>query len=138
MMFLHYLILLSLRLFLLFPLCFHVLLNQGLFPNKLVLFHLNLSLKLVINLFLVTLTFVLETLAPTHLHNPSQSLVFDLARNVPTKLKHYVICKSVVPFQPVTANVNFACQFVSQCVNLVKLVSRPEFLLTDIKKFVLK
>ena len=30
--------------------------------------------------------------APKHLHNHSQSLVFDLARKVPTKLNHHVIC----------------------------------------------
>ena len=47
--------------------------------------------------------------APKHLHNPSQSLAFDLARNVPTKLKHYyVICKSVMSFEPAAVNVNFA------------------------------
>ena len=46
--------------------------------------------------------------APKHLHNPSQSFVFDLARNVPTKYKHYVICKSDVPFESVAVNVNFA------------------------------
>ena len=85
-------------------------------------FALNLVLKLVINLFLVPLAFVLETLAPTHLHNPSQSLVFDFARNVPIKLKHYVICKSVAPFQPAAVNVNIAPVSVRQHVNVVKSV----------------
>ena len=52
--------------------------------------------------------------APKHLHNPSQSLVFDLARNVPTKLKHYFICKPVASFEPVGVNVNFApCLYVN-------------------------
>ena len=60
--------------------------------------------------------------APKHLHNPSQSLVFDLARNVPTRLKHYVICKSVAPFEAVAVNVNFAPVYVCQRVNVVKLV----------------
>ena len=46
--------------------------------------------------------------APKHLHNPSQSLVFDLARNVPTKLKHYFNCEPVASFEPVGVNVNFA------------------------------
>ena len=59
---------------------------------------------------------------PKHLHNPSQSLVFDLARNVPTRLKHYVICKSVAPFEAVAVNVNFAPVYVCQRVNVVKLV----------------
>ena len=60
--------------------------------------------------------------APKHLHNPSQSLVFDLARNVPTKLKHYVICKSVVPFEPVAVNGNFASVSVCKRVNAVRSV----------------
>ena len=59
---------------------------------------------------------------PKHLHNPSQSLVFDLARNVPTRLKHYVICKSVAPFEAVAVNENFAPVYVCQRVNVVKLV----------------
>ena len=45
---------------------------------------------------------------PKHLRNPFQLLAFDLARNVPTKLKHYVICKSVMSFEPAAVNVNFA------------------------------
>ena len=61
--------------------------------------------------------------APEHSHNPSQSLIFDLARNVPTKLKHYVICKSVVPFEPIV-NVNFAPVSVCQPVNVVRSVFR--------------
>ena len=60
--------------------------------------------------------------APTYSHNPSQLLIFDLARNVPTKHKHYVICKSVVPFQPVAVNVNFVPMPVCQCVNVVRSV----------------
>ena len=49
-------------------------------------------------------------------------LVFDLSRNVPTKLKHYVICKSVVLFQPVAVNVNLALASVCQRVNVVTSV----------------
>ena len=58
--------------------------------------------------------------APKHLHNPSQSLVFDLARNVPTKLKHYIICKAVMLLEPVVLNVNFATVSVCQRVNVVR------------------
>ena len=29
--------------------------------------------------------------SPKHLHNPYQLLVFDLTRNVPTKIKHHII-----------------------------------------------
>ena len=60
--------------------------------------------------------------APKHLHNPSQSLIFYLARNVLTKLKHYVICKSVMSFEPVAVNVNFALVSVCHRVNVVRLV----------------
>ena len=60
--------------------------------------------------------------APKYLHNPSQSLAFDLARNVPTKLKHYVICKAVTSFEPVALNVNFAPVSVCQRVNVVRSV----------------
>ena len=60
--------------------------------------------------------------APKHLHNPSQSLAFDLARNVPIKLKHYVICKAVMSCEPVAVNVNFAPVSVCQCVNVVRSV----------------
>ena len=60
--------------------------------------------------------------APKHLHNPSQSLAFDLARNVPSKLKHYLICKAVMSFEPVALNINFAPRSVCQRVNVVKLV----------------
>ena len=57
--------------------------------------------------------------SPKHLHNPSQSLAFDPARNVPNKLKHYVICKDVMSFKPVALNVNFASVSVCQRVNVV-------------------
>ena len=60
--------------------------------------------------------------APKHLHNPSQSLAFDLVCNVPIKCKHYVICKAVVSFEPVAVNVNFAHVSVCQCVNVVRSV----------------
>ena len=59
---------------------------------------------------------------PKHLHNPSQSLAFDLARKVPTKLKHYVICKAVISLEPVALNVNFAPVSVCQRVNVVRSV----------------
>ena len=63
-----------------------------------------------------------ENFAPKHLHNPSQSLTCDLACNVPTKLKHYDSCKSVMPFEPVVVNVNFASVPVCQRVNIVRSV----------------
>ena len=119
---LHFLILLSLRLFLLFPIHFHVQLHQGLFPIKLVLFHLSLLLKLVIKLFQGPIFFCSRNFVPKHLHNLSRSLVFDLARNVPAKLKHYVICKSFLSLESVDVNVNFAPVFVCQRVNEVRLV----------------
>ena len=59
--------------------------------------------------------------APKHLHNPSQSLTFDLACNVSTKLKHYIICKSVMSFELINVNVNFAAVSVCQRVNVVRL-----------------
>ena len=59
---------------------------------------------------------------PKHLHNPSQSLAFDLARNIPSKLKHYLICKAVMSFEPVALNINFAPVSVCQCVNVVRSV----------------
>ena len=60
--------------------------------------------------------------APKHLHNPSQSLAFELARNVPTKLKQCVFCKAVMSFEPVALNVNFAPVSVCQRVNVVRSV----------------
>ena len=117
---LHYLTLLSLSLFLMLPLRFHLQLHQVLFPIKLGLFHLSLLLKLVINL--TSTHFCPGNFAPKYLHNPSQSLAFDLARNVPTKLKHYVICKAVTSFEPVALNVNFAPVSVCQRVNVVRSV----------------
>ena len=119
---LHFLILLSLSLFLLFPIHFHVQLHQGLFPIKLVLFHLSLLLKLVIKLFQGPIFFCSRNFVPKHLRNLSRSLVFDLARNVPAKLKHYVICKSFMSLESVDVNVNFAPVFVCQRVNEVRLV----------------
>ena len=59
--------------------------------------------------------------APKHLHNPSQSLTFDLACNVSTKLKHYIICKSVMSFELINVNVNFAAVCVCQRLNVVRL-----------------
>ena len=72
--------------------------------------------------FLRATCFCPGNFAPKHLHNPSQSLAFDLACNVTTKLKHYVICKSVMSFEPVAVNVNFAAVSVCQRVNGVRSV----------------
>ena len=47
---------------------------------------------------------------------------FDLARNVPTKIKPDIICKAVISFEPVALNVNFAPVSVCQRVNLVRWV----------------
>ena len=69
-----------------------------------------------------TTRFCSGNFAPKHLHNPSQSLSFDLARNVATKLKHYVICKSVMSFEPVPVNVNFPPVSVCQRVKGVRSV----------------
>ena len=119
LIFLHYLTLLSLSLFLMFPLCFHLQLYQGLFPIKLGLFHFT---KASDKPFPRATRFCPGNFAPKHLHNPSQSLAFDLARNVPAKLKHYVICKSFMSLESVAVNVNFAPVFVCQRVNVVRLV----------------
>ena len=59
---------------------------------------------------------------PKHLYNPSQFLVSHLARKVLTQLKHYVICKSVLPFQPFAVNVNFAPVSVCKRVHVVSSV----------------
>ena len=102
------------------PLRFHLQLHQGLFPIKLGLFK---SLTRVSNKHFPRATcFCPGNFAPKHLHNPSQSLAFDLARNVPAKLKHYVICKSAMSFEPVAVNVNFALLSVCQRVNVVRSV----------------
>ena len=76
--FLSYIILVSLSLFLLLPLCFHVLLHQGIFPIKLALFHFSFFLMLPINFFPRTTNFFLGNFAPlahVDLENPSQSLM---------------------------------------------------------------
>ena len=58
--------------------------------------------------------------ARKHLHNPSQSLVFDF------------ICKSVVSFEPVAVNENFAPMSVCQRVNVVRSVfCHPRFFFTQ-------
>ena len=59
---------------------------------------------------------------PKHLLNPSQSLVFDLARNVPTKIKNYVICKAVMSLEPVALNVNFTPVSACQLVNVFRSI----------------
>ena len=119
LIFLNYLTLLSLSLFLMFPLHFHLQLYQGLFPIKLGLFHFT---KASDKPFPRATRFCPGNFAPKHLHNPSQSLAFELARNVPTKLKHYVFCKAVMSFEPVALNVNFAPVSVCQRVNVVRSV----------------
>ena len=60
--------------------------------------------------------------APKHLHNPSQLPVFDLARNVPAKVKLYVTCKSFMLFELVIVNVKFTPVSVCQRVNVVRSV----------------
>ena len=84
------------------------------FSIKLVLFHVNPLLKLVINFFLGPLVFVLEALLRSiYTILPNRSYyVFDHSWDVPTKLKHYVICKYV----------NFALVSVCQFVNVVRSV----------------
>ena len=87
LIFLHYLILLCLSLELLFLFCFYVPLHQDLFLRKLVLFHLNLFLELLINLILGPFSFFLETLLSiyTILPNPSYLILlvtFQLKSNI--------------------------------------------------------
>ena len=104
-----------------FPLLFHLQLHQTLFPIKLGLFHLSLT-KASNKPFPRATRFCPGNFAPKHLHSLSQSLAFDLACNVPTKLKQYVICKSVMSFEPVAVNVNFAPVSVGQRVNVVRSI----------------
>ena len=63
--------------------------------------------------------------APKILHHPPQLLVFDLARNVPTKLWHPFICKSVMSFEPVAVSANFSSVYASQHVHVVRSVFYP-------------
>ena len=58
--------------------------------------------------------------APKHLNNFFQPLVFDHARNVPIKLKHYFICKSVMSLEPVAVNVSFASVPMCRHVNVFR------------------
>ena len=68
------------------PLRFHVLLHQGLCLINFALFK---SITKASNKPFSRVTrFYPGSFAPKHLHNPSQLLVFDLARNVPNRLKH--------------------------------------------------
>ena len=80
--FLSYIILVSLSLFLLLPLCFHVLLHQGIFPIKLALFHLSFFLMLPINFFPRATNFFLGNFALRHLQNPLQSFMLILLLKV--------------------------------------------------------
>ena len=121
LIFVHYLTLLSLSLFLMFSLCFHLQLYQGLFPIKSGLFHLSLLLKLIINLFLGPLTFVLETLFLS-IYTILPNCLHLILLVLPTKLKHYVICKAVMLFEPVALNVNVASASVCRRTNVVRLV----------------
>ena len=88
-------------------------------------FYLNLFLSLFINLFLGLLGFFSGNFAPKILHHPPQLLVFDLARNVPTKLWHSFICKSVMSFEPVAVSANFSSVYASQHVHVVRSVFYP-------------
>ena len=72
--------------------------------------------------FLRTTCFCPGNFGPKHLYNPSQFLVSHLARKVLTKLKHFVICKSVLPFEAFAVNVNFAPVSVYQRVHVVRSV----------------
>ena len=65
---------------------------------------------------------------PKHLLNPSQSLAFDLARNGPTKLKNYVICKTVLSFEPIALNLSFTPVSVCQRVNVFRSVFCPPYI----------
>ena len=121
LIFLHSLTLLSLSLFLMFPLCFHLQLHQGLFPIKLGLFHLSFLLKLVINLFLGPFTFVLETLLlsiytilPNHSHL-ILLVTFQLNSNIMlfVNLSCHLNLLLLMYFAPVS---------LCQCVNVVRLV----------------
>lgn len=115
LIFLHYLILMSPSLFLLFPLCFHLLLHQGFLLAKLVLFNLNLFLMLLINLYLRLLTFFLQTLLLIIykiLHNHCSIFLKKLKRNF--------ICKSVMLFQYIATGVVsqtlvYHCKLCSCC-----------------------
>ena len=49
-------------------------------------------------------------------------LAFDLAHNNPARLKHCVVCKYVMLFEPVAVNVNFTPVSMCQCVNVVRSV----------------
>ena len=65
---------------------------------------------------------------PKDLLNPSQSLAFDLARNGPTKLKNYVICKTVLSFEPIALNLSFTPVSVCQRVNVFRSVFCPPYI----------
>ena len=114
---LHYFIKISLNLILI-PLRFHVLLHQGLLSS---IWFKSIT-KATNKSFPRATLFCPGNFTPKHLHNPPQSLVFDLARNVPTKIRNYIICKSAVSFEPIAVNVNFAPVSVCQCVNVFRSV----------------
>ena len=84
--------------------------------NSLIYLH-----DICISSFLICTTLVLYTCfcpgscATKHSHHPSQSLVSDPTRKVPINVKHYVICKSVMSFEPIAVNMNFAPVSVSLC-----------------------
>ena len=92
------------------------------FSNKVTAISLKSLTKAINEPFPRATRFCPGNFAPKHLHNPSQSLAFDLARKVQTKLKHYVICKAVMSFEPVALNVNLAPVSVCQSVNVVRSV----------------
>ena len=75
------------------------------------------------------LAFFPGNFSPKHLSNSSQLVVFDLARNVPIKLKHYFICKPVILLEPVAVNVNFASKEVKSvfCHPHLSFLPKPLF-----------
>ena len=92
------------------------------FSNKVIALSFKSLTKVSNKLFLSATRFCPGNFAPDHLHNLSLLLVFAFACNVPTKLEHYIVCKSVVPFQFIALNVNFAPMSVCQRFNVVRSV----------------
>ena len=50
---------------------------------------------------------------PNQMHISSKSFVSDLVFSVSTKSNHYLVCDSVMPFEPVAVNVSM-CIFFSE------------------------
>ena len=121
LIFLHYLTLLSLSLFLVSSSLLFTTVSRS-FSNRVRAISFKSLAKSNNNPFPRATRFCPGNFVPKHLHNPSQSLAFDLAHNVPPKLKHYVICKSAMSFDPVAVNVNIPSVSVCQRVNVVRSV----------------